>query len=51
MDDFEAECRRKFKNYCEQYQATPYHSLKKQYAKKAYEAIDSFLDWREIQEL
>lgn len=51
MDDFEAECRRKFTNYCDLYHKAAYHSLKRTYAEKAYEVIDAWLDYRDVQGL
>lgn len=50
-DDFEAECRAKFKVYCECYKAAAYHSLKRLYVEKAYEAIEFCLAYRDIQSL
>lgn len=50
-DDFEAECRKRFQLYCECYRAAAYHSLKRKYVEKAYEAIEDYLDHRDIQSL
>lgn len=49
--DFEAECRSRFNLYCELYAEAKFHSLKKKYAAKAYEAIEDYLDHRDIQAL
>lgn len=49
--DFEAECRARFRLYCELYREAKFHSLKKQYAAKAYDAIEDYLDHRDIQSL
>ncbi len=49
--DFEAECRRKFEINCRLYAASPFHADKKKYVVRAYEIIDAFLDWRELQSL
>lgn len=51
MDEFESECRRKFATYCELYHKSAYHSLKRKYAEKAYEVIDAWLDYRDVQGL
>lgn len=50
-DDFEHECRLKFEHYCKCYKAAAFHSLKRQYAEKAYGVIDDWLAWKEIQAL
>lgn len=49
--DFESECRSKFKLYCELHKAAAFHSLKRKYAERAYEVIDAWLDWRDVQGL
>lgn len=49
--DFEAECRSRFNLYCELYRAAKYHSKKKEYVAKAYDAIEDYLDHRDIQSL
>lgn len=51
MSDFESECRREFKVYCECYKAAAYHSLKRLYVEKAYAVIDAWLDWLSVQTL
>jgi hypothetical protein len=50
-DDFEAECRSRFNLYCQLHKAAAYHSVKRTYAEKAYEVIDAWLDYRDVQGL
>lgn len=50
-DDFENECRLKFEHFCRCYATVQYHSEKRYYVNKAYEVIDAFLDWRDVQSL
>ena len=50
-DDFEAEGGRRFALDCELYKAAAYHLLKRQYVAKAYDAIEDYLDHRDIQSL
>lgn len=51
MDDFELECRARFQTFCDLYQKAKFHSLKRKYAAQAYEQIDAYLDWRDVQSL
>lgn len=48
---FEDECRARFLNYCRAYRTAPYHVHKRMYLAKAYEQIDAYLDWRDVQGL
>lgn len=50
-DDFEADCRAKFVYYCRRCAESPFHAEKKMYAIKAFEQIDAYLDWRDVQTL
>lgn len=50
-NDFETECRLKFRRCCVLYSEAQYHSEKRFYMTKAYEVIDAFLDWRDVQSL
>jgi len=49
--DLAAECRSKFLLYCQLYREAKFHSLKRQYAEKAYEQVEIYLDWRDVQGL
>jgi len=49
--DLAAECRSKFLLYCQLYREAKFHSLKRQYAEKAYEQVEIYLDWRDVQSL
>lgn len=48
---FESDCRRKFSIYCGLYAAASYHSEKRHYAEKAYEVIEAWLDYQDVQAL
>ena len=51
MNDFEAECRRKFEHYCKCRARARYNYGKRHFAAKAYEVIDAYLDWQAVQSL
>lgn len=50
-DDFEQECKAKFDHYCRCYSIVQFHAEKRYYVNKAYEVIDAWLDWRDVQGL
>lgn len=49
--DFDGECRRAFVALCQLYAESPFHADKKTAMDKAYQVIDTWLDWRELQTL
>lgn len=49
--DLEAECREKFAQFCALYADSPFHIDKRRYHDLAYEQVEIFLDWRDVQRL
>lgn len=48
---FEDNCRMRFAFYCQKYAEAKFHSEKRHYVEKAYEAIEDWIDHRDIQSL
>ena len=49
--DFAAECKRKFILHCACRNISPFHVDKDMYARKAWEEVDAYLEWLEVQKL
>lgn len=50
-ESFENECRQRFLGFCILYKMASYHSEKRKYVEAAYDQVDVFLDWRDLQSL
>lgn len=49
--DFDAECREAFAALCELYAESPFHIDKRRAMDKAYQVIEAWCDWRDMQTL
>ena len=50
-DDFAAECKRRFIQHCQSATLAPFHKDKRVYIDAAWNEVDAYLDWLDVQKL